>query len=57
MNQDSGYIADNILSTIETWKELMPGGWVNIRSINLKSETSKSLPLFVSTSMYYAVDT
>ncbi|KAL7643315.1 UNVERIFIED_CONTAM: hypothetical protein RMT77_006607 [Armadillidium vulgare] len=51
MNQGSEEIADNILSTITTWKKLIPGGWINIRSINLKSETSKSLPLFVTTTL------
>ena len=42
------FLTDNILRAAEVLSKRYPGGWKNIRSLNLKTETSRSLPLHIS---------
>merc|ERR1712156_1075004 len=42
------HLVDNILQATEILAKKYPGGWKNIRSIHLKTETSMSIPIHVS---------
>ena len=43
----SNHLIDNILQATEVLSKKYPGGWENIRSIHLKTETSMSIPLYM----------
>eukprot|EP00096_Caligus_rogercresseyi_P012457 TRINITY_DN5227_c0_g1_i1.p1 TRINITY_DN5227_c0_g1~~TRINITY_DN5227_c0_g1_i1.p1 ORF type:complete len:527 (-),score=218.82 TRINITY_DN5227_c0_g1_i1:95-1675(-) len=47
MNLDS--VVENILHFLKVLKSKYPGGWKNIRSIYVKTDSSTSLPLHIST--------
>ena len=42
------HLVDNILQATEILAKRYPGGWKNIRSIHLKTETSMSIPIHIS---------
>merc|ERR1712083_859998 len=42
------HLVDNILQATEILVKKYPGGWKNIRSIHLKTETSMSIPIHIS---------
>lgn len=42
------HLVDNILQATEILAKKYPGGWKNIRSIHLKTETSMSIPIHIS---------
>jgi len=42
------FLVDNILQATEILAKKYPGGWKNIRSIHLKTETSMSIPIHIS---------
>ena len=41
------FLVDNILQATEILSKKYPGGWKNIRSIHLKTETSMSIPIHI----------
>uniref|UniRef100_A0A0K2VBS3 Ribosomal L1 domaincontaining protein 1like [Megachile rotundata] n=1 Tax=Lepeophtheirus salmonis TaxID=72036 RepID=A0A0K2VBS3_LEPSM len=42
-------VVDNVMKFIEIIKVKYPGGWKNVRSLHIKTESSPSIPLHVST--------
>ena len=47
-NMKANHLTDNILQTTEILSKKYPGGWKNVRSIHLKTETSMSIPIHIS---------
>ena len=45
-------IVDNLMKVIQTLGERFPGGYKNIRSLHIKTETSMAIPMHVSTSKF-----
>ena len=44
------HLVENVQSLCDFLQKRYPGGWKNIRNISLKTETSMSIPIHVSTS-------
>merc|ERR1719232_463363 len=47
-NMKRNHLVDNILQVTEILAKKYPGGWKNIRSINLKTETSMAIPIHLN---------
>ena len=45
-------ILENILATCRYLSKNYPGGWVNIRSIRIKTSISLGLPIYMTLSKY-----
>ena len=52
MNHSDEEISENVQAVVKKLKERFPGGWKNIKSINIKTSDSISIPIYVSLGKY-----